>query len=733
MADRSRGKRYLPPGRRGKAAYAVSVLIGVALATWAGSPLAWPQVPGVDDPWADSVVAYNAIDANPGFNDPARAVGKPTGGTTGAPDNTGVHSIGRPGPAPGSYILLKFDTPVEDDPRNPMGLDCIVYGNAFWVGGNPLRKWVEPMLIEISEDVNGNGLPDDPWYVIPGSRNLPASVRPEGIPNPAPPLAGNVLNPNSDGTEYDWGYGELNPTQQEYLDNYVRPDDPFRVGLTPRSGGGDAFDIAWAVDANGQPAGLTRFHFIRLSAFIAGATGIGTITPEIDAVADVAPDVDTDGDGILDEYETRWAGTDPNRPESTVLALEIPAEEGGSPAGTLLGEATRGNGDRIALYSRGPRSGIRAFNSTVDILDAADPAPSVPVTGLIRSGVIREFRMSIADCEAAGIRDAEFTVAYSSADIAGLEETALQPFRYDGTGWSQDGIGNLSRDPVGNTLTFTSRYPGVFTLASTAGPGDVGSSAPPLVLTVTGTARVGNPGTSVAVTSGPVLDAQMQPVPDGTVFTVDGDLLAVETPDVDPVAPGTQVAVAGGTLTAMLRGDTRAGTARVRLVSLDGLIEGVVEIPVLPGDPAGPVDIYLLNPPPRAPGLLYFQSDPIRDPWGNTLIPGTRVTVVVEGGAVTTPDADPVAPGRQVTLSSAGMAAFTVAVDRPDAKGGFPLVIALYADPAGTSLLGEATWTVETEDSLPVSPVAAALLVPGLLTPGLYRLFRRRPRVERRP
>ena len=726
MAEGNRRREGVPTATRGpRQAFAVLVLAAMAFLIWGSTAEA--QVPGVDDPWADAVVAYHAIDPNAGFNAPQRAVGKPTGGTTGSPDNTGVHSIGRAGSAPGSYIILQFNTPVEDDPRNPMGLDCIVFGNGFWVGGNPLRKWVEPMLIEISEDVNGNGLPDDPWYVIPGSRHLSASILPAGMPNPSPPLAGNVLNPNTDGTEYDWGYGELNPTQQEYLDNYVRPDDPFRVGLTPRSGGGDAFDIAWAEDVNGQPAGLTRFHFIRLSAFISGVTAFGYVTPEIDAASDVAPDVDSDGDGILDDYESRWAGTDPDRPESTVLALEIPAEDGGSSAGTLLGTAVRTNGDRISLYSSGPRSGLRAFNCAVDILAVPDPAPSVPVTGLIKSGAVREFRMTLADCGAAQIRDAEFTIAYLPGDITGLEETGLQPFRFDGSGWTQSGIGILSRDLIANTVTFSSRYPGVFVLASVPGPGDTGSSAPPLQLSVTpASAQVGNPGTLVTVTSGPVLDALSQPVPDGTLFTVDGDLFTVVTPDADPATPGNQVVVTGGTLTVTLRADTRAGTARVRMVSLDGMIEGTVDIPVLPGMPAGPVDIYLLNPPPRAPGLLHFQSDPIRDLWGNDLHSGTRITVVVEGGTVTTPDADPAVPGWQVPLSPAGIASFQVAVDRPEAKTSFSLMIALYGEPERMTLLGEGSWTVEMEDGLPVGSYAPGLVATGILMAGLYRRYRRR-------
>ncbi|HEO71897.1 MAG TPA: hypothetical protein ENN80_11595, partial [Candidatus Hydrogenedentes bacterium] len=420
-----------------------------------------------DDPWADAVLDYHAIDPNDGFETPEKMLGKPVGGGTCSPSSASLHSVGRPGAAPGSYVVLGFETPITDDAANPMGLDCIVYGNAMWIGGDPLRKWVEPGLIEISEDVNGNGVADDPWYVIPGSRGLDRSVLPGGMANPDPPLAGAVLNPRTDGGEYDWGYADSTPTQKEYLDNYVRPDDPFEVGLTPRSGGGDAFDIAWAVDDSGAPAGLTQFHFIRISAFVGLFDGTsGYITPEIDAVADVAPDVDSDGDGILDEYETRVAGTDPMRAESTVLALEIPAEDGGSPAGTLLGTASDAEGNAMTLYSAGRRWGLRSYNCIVDILRVGDPAPAQSIAGLRKSGAVREFQSSEADFQGAQVQDAEFTIAYAGSEIAGLDELGLQPFRFDGSGFTQEGVSSVVKNSGANLLTFRSRYPGVFVLAS---------------------------------------------------------------------------------------------------------------------------------------------------------------------------------------------------------------------------------------------------------------------------
>ncbi len=324
-------------------------------AAWA---IAWAGASYAEDPWADVVIEYSADNAASGFTTPAVALGAPKGLSPSVPLNEGnVVSLGDPSGNPRGRIVLKFNTPVTDDPANPFGLDCIVYSNAFWVGGNPQKRFQEPGIIEISDD-------GTTWFLIPGSRGysyaggqLPLVSEPTGDTNlgagQALLLAGTITNPNTldvatgpETVEFNWGYMEMSPTLAPYLDNYVRPDDPFEVGVTARSGGGDAFDIAWAIDSSGDPAFLTQFQYIRISPFVQRTLAVGNATPELLALADVAPAVYADGDGILDEYETRVAGTDPARPESTILALEIPPIEGGSPSGTLLGEAADVFGNR---------------------------------------------------------------------------------------------------------------------------------------------------------------------------------------------------------------------------------------------------------------------------------------------------------------------------------------------------------------------------------------------------
>ncbi|MFG0274585.1 MAG: hypothetical protein ACF8QF_05980 [Phycisphaerales bacterium] len=291
------------------------------------------------------------------FNDPARALGAPVGGGTRQQDNTKVVTLG----GFGGSITLGFDAPVFDDPRNPMGLDCIVFGNAFWQFGDPTLRMAEAAVLEISVDANGNGLADDAWFVIRGSSlpavpadalataqwdddagtaTAPANLAwyPAGAPSAYAttgydlPGAFDPLvldHPQGAGAtvEVHWGYGECSPTLllgdlsgadgspgDDSLgdpeddpgitpaDFYTRPDDPLTVGVDARSAGGDAFDIAWAVDpATGAPAGLDRFDFLRISAGVAALRGpFGEASPEIGGVADVRALGDLNGDDVVD-------------------------------------------------------------------------------------------------------------------------------------------------------------------------------------------------------------------------------------------------------------------------------------------------------------------------------------------------------------------------------------------------------------------------------------------------
>jgi len=263
-------------------------LLGVlAVNAWAG---AWP--------FADCVIEY---EPGPGqwvndsrFNDRERALGRPYGISATAPDNSSLVTLGDHG-----WITLDFNRPVWDDPRNPHGLDFIVFGNPTWVSGDPGHRWQEPAFVEISMDANGNGLPDDEWFLV-----LPNKLPSELVGSPAPNCdTGDSRTVLRHYAEYTPTLG-LPPgkTPEEF---YTVPDrqsyagDPQSLLIDEGSGGGDAFDIAAAVKQTspGVPvapyvyAQIPYFDFIRITDALAGdsAGELGEISAEIDAVSDVSP------------------------------------------------------------------------------------------------------------------------------------------------------------------------------------------------------------------------------------------------------------------------------------------------------------------------------------------------------------------------------------------------------------------------------------------------------------
>jgi len=667
--------------------------------------------PAQEDPWADVMVDYSPNDPVAGYDTPANALGAPMGISPMTPVNEGVVCLGRPH----GSVTLKFDTPVTDDPLNPMGLDCIVYSNCLWVGGNPVRKWQEPAVIEISRDDNGNGLPDDAWYIIPGSRGVgyspfPLREEPAGTDNQPPEdpdlMGGNITNPNTmdgdpgnDDVEYNWGYAEMTPTMAPYRDNYVRPDDPLAVGITFGSGGGDAFDIATAIpETEGLPA-LTEFDFIRITAFVdRHADQFGWITPEIDAVADVAPDIDTDGDGILDEYETRVAGTDPDRPESTVLPLEIPWPwEGSGRPGVLLGSAERSDGTRLRLFSAEERtSWPRSFNVNIDILVPAEPGGDLPSGDLLKSGTVREIVSSEADFEAAGIEHAQVRIPYTAGEISGLDETGLEPYRHQGGSYTQDGISQVDVNTAANFVTFRTRYPGVFLLAATAGSGDETSEGPQgtIVLSADPSGEVvADPVNTVVITSDVILDGLGDPVDDGTLITVATSRGSVTTADADGATPGVQVATAGAAIAFTVEASTTAGSVHFTASSVEGTAFGELDYTFAPGPPVGPVEFTVGPREGSGPVTADVTTSVVTDQYGNVVRDGTLLTVTLDIGTIVSGDADDALPGHQIVLTG-GRGVFTVEVPSEDT----PFTVSVYADAEQTELLGEDTLTAGPEE-----------------------------------
>lgn len=221
-------------------------------------------------PWASQVVSYGAGQGvQPGYDVPGSALGEPTrftgvGSFPGAvtPFNPAflgseIVSIGT-----GGHLVLKFDTPVADDPLNPFGVDFLVFGNTGYIDSAFPAGVVGGVfgagngVIEVSAD----GVQ---WVTVGAS----AADRPFptmgylDLSDPYSTVPGSVLS------------------------DFTRPVDP---GLDP--GGMSFAHLVSAYDGSGGGTGvdlwllgLPSISYVRVSNSALG------VTVEIDALADVAP------------------------------------------------------------------------------------------------------------------------------------------------------------------------------------------------------------------------------------------------------------------------------------------------------------------------------------------------------------------------------------------------------------------------------------------------------------
>lgn len=207
-----------------------------------------------------------------------------------ANNNRGTVSLG----GWGGYIVFGFDHPL----LNKEGKDLQILGNAFRMSGNSLYGGSEPGIIMVSQDVNQNGLPDDPWYEIKGSmydhpstthqytytytrasdtiRNpfhsqpyYPQWIAEDSITFTGALLASTTENINGQYVQQILDYG--------YADN--QPNSNIEA---------TSVDIDWAVDAQGNSVALDQVDFIKVYTAVQGTyTQIGELSTEILGAVDL--------------------------------------------------------------------------------------------------------------------------------------------------------------------------------------------------------------------------------------------------------------------------------------------------------------------------------------------------------------------------------------------------------------------------------------------------------------
>ena len=230
-------------------------LRSIALATLAALSLHALQAQ-----YASKVVGYSTGDGfADGYTDPASALGSPsrvTPGTFGGPVDpfsgpylkTQLVSVGT-----GGSLTVRFDAPVKNSPANPFGADFQVFGNSFFVVTNGF-----------DQDFNYIGAPATDGQVFGlGTSTTRISVSDDG-------LTYFTLSPT-----LSPGLKSLFPTDGS--GDFGKPVDPsVRAsdfsGLTidgvrklyGGSGGGTAYDIAWARDGKGNAVAMDRINFVRV-------------------------------------------------------------------------------------------------------------------------------------------------------------------------------------------------------------------------------------------------------------------------------------------------------------------------------------------------------------------------------------------------------------------------------------------------------------------------------------
>jgi len=209
--------------------------------------------------FADEVVSYNpGVDAARNYTNTAAVLGEPSRvnpfGDAVEPFNppygkNQILSIGT-----GGSVTVKFHTPILNHPKNPFGLDFIIFGNSGFIITNDFDfttfDWVGIPATDGSMFANNSG-------------STRVSVSQDGINwfalNPA-------ITPTVDGLFPTDGAGDF----QMPVDPSLTQSD--FAGLTADhiaelydgSGGGTGYDISWAQDANGKSVGLGAVKFIRV-------------------------------------------------------------------------------------------------------------------------------------------------------------------------------------------------------------------------------------------------------------------------------------------------------------------------------------------------------------------------------------------------------------------------------------------------------------------------------------
>lgn len=244
----------------------------------------------------------------------------------------------------GGYVVFGFDHPIVNVEGQ---YDLYIKGNAFQAqqstsaGGSS-----EPGIVMVSRDVNGNGIPDDPWYELAGSEyhnsktqhnyrivyykpdDLTKAVDVAWTSNDVDSLQAGVVNANA------WHHQPYWPLWVT-ADSIVFEGAKLPCNAVDESGNGTywvqhffdwgyvdnrpntdttacSFKIEWAVDAEGNAVHLPYVDFIKVYNGLNQMCGwLGETSTEVAGAIDLHPDApvptsmrgDLNGDWVLDQSD----------------------------------------------------------------------------------------------------------------------------------------------------------------------------------------------------------------------------------------------------------------------------------------------------------------------------------------------------------------------------------------------------------------------------------------------
>ncbi|MVT11164.1 PKD domain-containing protein [Chitinophaga tropicalis] len=216
----------------------------------------------------------------------------------------------------GGYVIFGFDHSIV----NKSGADLAIYGN-------PLKtptEWSEPGIVVVSQDINGNGIPDDPWYELAGSQyNAEGTIKNYKVTYYNPKAVANVIWKDNRGNSdtvlinrfHNHQYYPLFAANQDsitfegtvmsntfglmpgssvyinaafawgYADNWSTDatKDPYETNMY------NSLDIAWAVDKDGKAVTLNAIDFVKVytGQNCKGNTLLGEVSTEVRGAADL--------------------------------------------------------------------------------------------------------------------------------------------------------------------------------------------------------------------------------------------------------------------------------------------------------------------------------------------------------------------------------------------------------------------------------------------------------------